>query len=161
MQEILDFDVIETFIKRFRAEHPESMIAFTNGCFDILHRGHVEYLEKAKAKADVLVVGLNSDDSVRRLKGPGRPYITHEDRAFILSRLEAVDIVCVFEQDTPLELVKRIQPDLLIKGGDYTVDNIVGKDVVEQNGGRVITIPLIAGRSTTNILEKIKRTEGR
>ncbi len=160
MQAILDFENIGLFIKAFREKHPESVIAFTNGCFDIIHRGHVEYLEKAKAQADVLVVGLNSDDSVRRLKGRERPYIGQEDRAFILSRLESVDMVCIFEQDTPLELVKRVQPDLLIKGGDYTVDNIVGKDVVEQSGGRVITIPLIAGRSTTNILEKIKSKEG-
>ena len=155
MNEIVDFNEIEVFVSNLRKQRPIK-IAFTNGCFDILHRGHVEYLEKAKEKADILIVGLNSDESVRLLKGEGRPYVSEGDRAFILSRLEAVDIVCIFTEETPLELIKKAQPDVLIKGGDYTVDNIVGREIVESSGGTVLTIPLVTGRSTTSILNKIK-----
>ena len=155
MNEIVDFNEIEVFVSNLRKQRPIK-IAFTNGCFDILHRGHVEYLEKAKEKADILIVGLNSDESVRLLKGEGRPYVSEGDRAFILSRLEAVDIVCIFTEETPLELIKKAQPDVLIKGGDYTVDTIVGREIVESSGGKVLTIPLVTGRSTTSILNKIK-----
>lgn len=155
MNEIVDFNDIEVFVSKLRKQGPIK-IAFTNGCFDILHRGHVEYLEKAKEKADILIVGLNSDNSVRLLKGEGRPYVSEGDRAFILSRLEAVDIVCIFTEETPLELIKKAQPDVLIKGGDYTVDTIVGRKIVESSGGKVLTIPLVTGRSTTSILNKIK-----
>jgi rfaE bifunctional protein nucleotidyltransferase chain/domain len=155
MNEIVDFNEIEVFVSNLRKQRPIK-IAFTNGCFDILHRGHVEYLEKAKEKADVLIVGLNSDESVRLLKGEGRPYVSEGDRAFILSRLEAVDIVCIFTEETPLELIKKAQPDVLIKGGDYTVDTIVGREIVESSGGTVLTIPLVTGCSTTSILNKIK-----
>ncbi len=155
MNEIVDFNDIEVFVSNLRKQG-SIKIAFTNGCFDILHRGHVEYLEKAKEKADILIVGLNSDNSVRLLKGEGRPYVSEGDRAFILSRLEAVDIVCIFNEDTPLELIKKTQPDVLIKGGDYTVDNIVGREIVESSGGKVLTIPLVTGRSTTSIINKIK-----
>ncbi len=143
-------------MERLRRNYPGCRIAFTNGCFDILHRGHVAYLEQAAQLADFLVVGLNSDDSVRRLKGDDRPYIPQEDRAFILSRLEMVDVVCIFEQDTPLELIQRVKPDFLVKGGDYNLDNIVGRQFVENNGGKVLTITLIKGRSTTNIIKKIE-----
>ena len=131
-------------------------IAFTNGCFDILHRGHVEYLESAKKKADILVLGLNSDASVLRLKGANRPYIPENDRAFILSRLEAVDIVCLFDEDTPLNLIKILHPDFLIKGGDYKIEQIVGREVVESYGGKVLTIPFISGKSSTNLIEQIQ-----
>lgn len=155
MNEIVDFNEIEVFVSNLRKQG-SIKIAFTNGCFDILHRGHVEYLEKAKEKADILIVGLNSDNSVRILKGEGRPYVSEGDRAFILSRLEAVDIVCIFTEETPLELIKKAQPDVLIKGGDYTVDTIVGREIVESSGGKVLTIPLVTGRSTTSILNKIK-----
>jgi len=134
----------------------DKKIAFTNGCFDILHRGHVEYLEKAKKYADILVLGLNSDSSVRRLKGEPRPYVNEADRAYILSRLEAVDIVCLFDQDTPLELLKRVKPDFLIKGGDYKLDQIVGRELVESHGGQVLTIPFIEGKSSTSIIDQIK-----
>ncbi len=156
MREIIEFEKIEQFVNRLRHEFPGCTIAFTNGCFDILHRGHVAYLEQAAQLADFLVVGLNSDDSVRRLKGEERPYIPQEDRAFILSRLEMVDVVCIFEQDTPLELIQRVKPDFLVKGGDYNLENIVGREFVEGNGGKVLTIPLIKGRSTTNIIKKIE-----
>ena len=131
-------------------------IAFTNGCFDILHRGHIEYLEKARSFADILVLGLNSDNSVRRLKGTPRPYMNEEDRAFILSRLECVDVVCIFEEDTPENLIKIVEPDFLIKGGDYSLDQIVGRTEVEKNGGKVLTIPFVKGKSTTNIIKLIK-----
>ncbi len=158
MHEIILFNEIENFIQKLRAEYPGSTVAFTNGCFDILHKGHVAYLEKAAALADFLVVGLNSDDSVRRLKGENRPYVTQEDRAFILSRLEMVDFVCIFNQNTPLQLISKVKPDILIKGDDYSLSEIVGREFVEKNGGKVFTIPLIEGRSTTNIIKRIKQT---
>ncbi len=159
MHEIVDFNKIELFVEDLRKRYPGCTVAFTNGCFDIIHRGHVGYLEQAGKFADFLVLGLNSDNSVRRLKGENRPYIKEEDRAFILSRLEMVDIVCIFEQDTPLELIKKVRPDYLIKGGDYDLSEIVGRDFVEKKGGKVLTIPLIQGKSTTNIIQKIKQED--
>lgn len=133
-------------------------VVFTNGVFDILHAGHVTYLEEARALGDVLVVGLNSDESVRRLKGPSRPINTQEDRARVLSALRCVDQVIVFEDDTPLAVITALIPDVLVKGGDYTRDTVVGADVVEQHGGSVVIIPLLEGRSTTSI---IARSQGR
>ena len=155
MSQIVAYQQVPEFMRRLRT-NKEIKIAFTNGCFDLLHRGHVEYLEQARAVADFLFVGLNSDASVRRLKGSGRPLMPADDRAYILSRLRAVDAVCIFEQDTPLELIQMVRPDFLIKGGDYRVEDIVGRDFVESYGGQVHTIPLIPGRSTTGIIEKIK-----
>lgn len=133
-------------------------VVFTNGVFDILHAGHVTYLEEARALGDVLVVGLNSDESVRRLKGPSRPINTQEDRARVLSALRCVDHVIVFEDDTPLAVITALIPDVLVKGGDYTRDTVVGAEVVEQHGGSVVIIPLLEGRSTTSI---IARSQGR
>ncbi len=159
MKEILSFGSVAEFVDKLRRNHPQALIAFTNGCFDILHRGHVQYLEKTKELADFLFVGLNSDASVRRLKGAQRPFMNEADRAFILSRLEAVDMVAVFEQDTPLELLQLVRPDLLIKGGDYTVENIVGRELVESYGGKVLTVPLVEGVSTTALAEKIVRSK--
>ena len=155
MSQIVAYQQVPEFMRRLRT-NKEIKIAFTNGCFDLLHRGHVEYLEQARAVADFLFVGLNSDASVQRLKGSGRPLMSADDRAYILSRLRAVDAVCIFEQDTPLELIQMVRPDFLIKGGDYRVEDIVGRDFVESYGGQVHTIPLIPGRSTTGIIEKIK-----
>ena len=155
MKAVVEFDHISDFVRKLRAAGSHT-IAFTNGCFDILHRGHVELLEKAKEYADYLVVGLNSDESVTRLKGKDRPYVNQDDRAYVLSRLEAVDVVCIFEQDTPIELIKRVKPDFLIKGGDYKVEQIVGREIVEALGGKVLTVPLVPGRSTTNILQKVR-----
>ena len=155
MSQIVAYQQVPVFMRRLRT-NKEIKIAFTNGCFDLLHRGHVEYLEQARAVADFLFVGLNSDASVRRLKGSGRPLMSADDRAYILSRLRAVDAVCIFEQDTPFELIQMVRPDFLIKGGDYRVEDIVGRDFVESYGGQVHTIPLIPGRSTTGIIEKIK-----
>jgi len=155
MHEIISIKQIEDFIQQARIGG-KTNIVFTNGCFDILHRGHVDLLEKAKALGDILVLGLNSDDSIRRLKGEERPLVKEADRAFILSRLESVDVVCIFEEDTPLDLIRKVKPDILVKGGDYTIETIVGYEIVQQYDGKVLTIPLISGRSTTNVLNKIK-----
>ncbi|MFT5366749.1 MAG: rfaE bifunctional protein nucleotidyltransferase chain/domain [Candidatus Latescibacterota bacterium] len=129
---------------------------FTNGCFDLLHRGHVTYLQKAREQGDVLFLGLNTDASVQRLKGPNRPILPLEDRAGVLAALECIDHIIPFDEDTPQELIAALLPDVLIKGGDYQIQDIVGREEVEAAGGTVTTIPLVEGRSTTNIVEKIK-----
>jgi len=135
-------------------------IVFTNGCFDLLHAGHVRYLEAAKALGNVLIIGINSDPSVRGLKGPLRPILPLEERAEILSGLGCVDYVTVFDEPTPLELITLIQPHVLVKGGDWTRENVVGRDVVEGSGGEVVILPFVPGSSTTNIIETIlKRHE--
>ena len=132
-------------------------IVFTNGVFDILHRGHVEYLFAARALGDALVVGVNTDDSVRRLaKAPGRPVNPQDDRAMVLAALGCVDAVTVFDEDTPHAIITALMPDVLVKGGDYTVDTIVGAPEVMAAGGRVEVIPLTPGRSTTSILERAR-----
>jgi len=130
-------------------------VAFTNGCFDLLHIGHLELLENARKLGDILIVGLNSDDSVRRLKGPQRPINTQLDRARILAALEVVDYVVIFNEDTPLELIQTIKPDFLIKGGDYRPDAIVGSEFVESYGGKVIVFPLVRGKSTSDLISTI------
>ncbi len=130
-------------------------VAFTNGCFDLLHIGHLELLENARKLGDILIVGLNSDDSVRRLKGPQRPINTQLDRARILAALEVVDYVVIFNEDTPLELIQTIKPDFLIKGGDYRPDAIVGSEFVESYGGKVIVFPLVHGKSTSDLISTI------
>jgi len=130
--------------------------AFTNGCFDILHQGHIFSLGQAAKEADYLIVGLNSDASVQRLKGPTRPINNTESRAIVISNLAIVDLVVVFEEDTPLELIKTLLPDVLVKGGDYTIDQIVGAKEVIANGGKVIINPIVEGYSTTGLIEKIK-----
>jgi len=130
-------------------------VAFTNGCFDLLHIGHLELLEHARKLGDILIVGLNSDDSVRRLKGPQRPINTQLDRARILAALEVVDYVVIFDEDTPLELIQTVMPDFLIKGGDYNPDAIVGSEFVESYGGKVIVFPLVRGKSTSDLINTI------
>ena len=130
-------------------------VVFTNGCFDLLHIGHLELLEHARKLGDILIVGLNSDDSVRRLKGPQRPINTQLDRARILAALEVVDYVVIFNEDTPLELIQTIKPDFLIKGGDYSPDTIVGSAFVESYGGKVIVFPLVHGKSTSDLINTI------
>ncbi|MBI5022195.1 MAG: D-glycero-beta-D-manno-heptose 1-phosphate adenylyltransferase [Ignavibacteriales bacterium] len=135
-------------------------VVFTNGVFDIIHRGHIEYLIKAKALGDVLIVGLNSDSSVRRIKGDKRPIVGENDRSFVLANLSPVDYVCLFDEDTPLNLISAIVPDVLVKGADWSVDAIVGKDVVEKAGGRVMAIEFIPDRSTTSIIEMILKRFG-
>ncbi len=131
-------------------------IVFTNGCFDILHCGHTTYLNKAKQLGDVLFLGLNSDDSVRKLKGENRPINNEGDRAEVMDSLKSIDFVVIFDEETPLDLITMIIPDVLVKGGDYTKDNIVGADLVELNGGDVVTIAFVDGKSTTNIINKMK-----
>jgi rfaE bifunctional protein nucleotidyltransferase chain/domain len=130
-------------------------IVFTNGCFDILHRGHIEYLSQARDKGNVLVIGLNSDASVKRIKGDSRPVQDEMSRALVLASLRFVDAVVLFDEDTPLDLISFVKPDVLVKGGDYTEDTIVGADIVKANGGEVVTIPLVEGYSTSSILEKV------
>jgi rfaE bifunctional protein nucleotidyltransferase chain/domain len=131
-------------------------IVFTNGCFDILHRGHVEYLSKAAAFGDVMVVGLNTDASVKRLKGPSRPVNDEYARAFVLAGLEFVSVVVLFDEDTPYNLIKTVQPDVLVKGSDYKPENIVGYDIVTAKGGKVVTVDLVEGYSTTKTIEKMQ-----
>lgn len=131
-------------------------IIFTNGCFDIIHAGHVDYLEKAKSLGDFLIVGLNSDDSVKRLKGNCRPINTQEQRKRVLEGLKAVDMVIIFDEDTPERLIKEIKPDILVKGGDWKVENIVGADFVMSYGGKVYSIDFVFDTSTTKIIEKVK-----
>lgn len=130
-------------------------VVFTNGVFDLLHPGHVDVLLAARAAGDALIVGINSDDSTRRLKGAGRPVRPESDRAYVLAALEAVDAVTVFEEDTPLELIRYLRPDVLVKGGDYTEATVVGGDDVRAWGGNVLIVPLTTGHSTTAIIERL------
>lgn len=132
-------------------------VVFTNGCFDILHRGHIECLRKAKSFGDVLIVGLNSDSSVRKIKGEKRPILPQGDRAEILASLEMVDYVVIFREETPQKLITSLVPDVLAKGGDYKKEEIVGRDIVESSGGRVIRIRQIPGRSTKGVIGKIAK----
>lgn len=134
-------------------------VVFTNGVFDLLHPGHIDILANARAQGDALIVGVNSDDSVRRLKGPSRPVRSEQERAYVLAALRDVDAVVLFSEDTPLELIRRLRPDVLVKGGDYTRDTVVGADDVEAWGGRVVIVPLVSGQSTTSIIEKLRDRE--
>ena len=141
-------------------------IVFTNGCFDILHIGHVRYLEEAKGLGDILILALNSDASVRSIKGPLRPVVPQDERAYIMASLEVVDYVTIFDEETPLTLIEEIAPDILVKGGDWTPDTVVGKETVAQRGGRVVIIPQIresstgTAASTTGVIDRILRTYG-
>jgi len=141
-------------------------IVFTNGCFDILHIGHVRYLEEAKGLGDILVLGLNSDASVRSIKGPLRPVVPQDERAYIMASLEVVDYVTIFDEETPLALIEEIAPDILVKGGDWTPDTVVGRETVAQRGGRIVIIPQIREGSTDNpastsgVIDRILRTYG-
>jgi len=131
-------------------------VVFTNGVFDLLHPGHVDVLNAARRAGDALVVGVNSDASVRRLKGDSRPVRAQADRVYVIASLEAVDAVTIFDEDTPLELVRTLQPDVIVKGGDYTPDSIVGADEVRARGGSVVVVPLTPGQSTTSIIERLR-----
>lgn len=130
-------------------------MVFTNGCFDILHRGHIECLRRARSFGDVLVVGLNSDSSVQKIKGEKRPLLSQNDRAEIIASLEMVDYVLIFNEETPQKIIASLVPDVLVKGGDYKKDEIVGRDMVESSGGQVIRVKKIPGRSTKDIIKKI------
>lgn len=132
-------------------------IVFTNGCFDLLHLGHVDYLEKARQLGDKLVLGLNTDASISRIKGPSRPLQDEMSRARIMASLLFIDAVVLFDENTPLELIEAVQPDILVKGDDYTIESIVGHEVVLGRGGEVRTVPLVKGYSTTNIVKKIEK----
>lgn len=134
----------------------QARVVFTNGCFDLLHRGHVEYLFAARRLGDALVVGLNSDDSVRRLKGAERPLVPQADRALVLAGLACVDAVTIFEEDTPRDLIAALLPDVLVKGGDYSVEQVVGGEEVRAHGGEVVILSFLEGRSTTSIVQKIR-----
>jgi D-beta-D-heptose 7-phosphate kinase/D-beta-D-heptose 1-phosphate adenosyltransferase len=131
-------------------------VVFTNGVFDLLHPGHIDVIKAARASGDALVVGINSDDSVRRLKGPSRPVRSQAERAYVIAALEAVDVVTVFDDDTPLELVQCLEPDVIVKGGDYDESTIVGAAEVRARGGDVVVVPLTAGQSTTSIIERMR-----
>ncbi|MBM4399426.1 MAG: D-glycero-beta-D-manno-heptose 1-phosphate adenylyltransferase [Candidatus Cloacimonetes bacterium] len=130
-------------------------LVFTNGCFDIIHAGHVLYMQEARKLGDILIIGLNSDASVKRLKGSDRPVNNEEDRAIVLAALECVDYVIVFEEDTPYNLIKAIQPDVLVKGGDWKEEEIIGGDIVKAKGGSVISLPYWKGHSTTSIIRRL------
>ena len=130
-------------------------VVFTNGCFDILHAGHVDYLSKAKSEGDILIVALNSDNSVKRIKGLSRPIINENERAFILNSLEAVDYVTLFDEDTPEEIINQLIPDVLVKGADWSIENIIGREIVEKNGGEVKSIQFESDQSTSIIIRKI------
>lgn len=134
----------------------EKKIVFTNGCFDILHRGHIEYLSKAADLGDILILGLNTDPSVRRIKGESRPINDQESRAIVLAAIHFIDYIVLFDEDTPYNLIQTIQPDILVKGKDYLAEDIVGYDIVTAKGGKVETIDLVEGFSTTKMIEKIK-----
>lgn len=141
---------------KLRALAPGKTIVFTNGCFDILHVGHIRYLREAARQGDILVVGLNSDRSVRELKGSGRPVIRQADRAEMLCALEFVDYVVIFDESTPYELIKCIRPDVLVKGADYKPEEVVGRDIVEANGGKLVLVDYVAGKSTTGIIDRVQ-----
>lgn len=144
---------VKTIRSKLKAEGKK--VVFTNGVFDLIHAGHVDYLSKAKKLGDILFVGLNSDESVKRIKGDKRPILKQEERAFILSKLKPVDFVVLFDEDTPEKLISEIVPDILVKGADWAVEKIVGKDVVEKNGGKVMNIEFVNDQSTSKIIDLI------
>ncbi len=151
---ILSRDKAQELTKQW--EKNNETIVFTNGCFDIVHRGHIDYLSKAKDLGTKLVLGLNTDASVARLKGPMRPVVDEQSRAILMASLQFIDLVVFFDEDTPYELIKALQPDVLVKGSDYKAENIVGYDILMAKGGKVETIDFVEGFSTTSIVEKIK-----
>lgn len=157
LSKIKNLDQLDTELRRLRSEG--SRIVFTNGCFDLLHAGHVRYLCRARARGDVLVVAVNSDRTVRELKGSGRPVVTELERAEVLGALQCVDFVTIFDDLTPLEVIRRLQPAVLVKGGDWPIDQIVGRDIVASSGGEVVSLPFEEGFSSTSILKRI-REEG-
>lgn len=159
MNKIYTREELKKIIDRHRKEGKK--IVFTNGCFDILHVGHTRYLTEAKKQGNILVLGLNSDESVRSLKGKERPLIPENERADVIAALESVDYVTIFHELTPLELIEYLKPDILVKGGDWKEKDVVGRELIEKWGGRVIIIPEVKGSSTTNIIEKIMHVYGK
>ncbi len=156
LDKIVDRDTVAT-----AAGHARAMgrrVVFTNGCFDLVHVGHVRYLAAARDAGDLLIVGLNDDASVRRLKGPTRPLVPEAARAEVMAALAAVDYVTLFGEDTPYALIGAVQPDVLVKGSDWAADDVVGRDIVEARGGRILLIPVVAGFSTTGLLERLRKS---
>lgn len=154
MGKFVDRQASKSVVENLRAQGP---VVFTNGCFDLLHIGHVRYLQEARGLGSSLVVALNSDASVRRLKGPTRPLQKQEDRAEILAALACVDVTLIFDEDTPLNVISLLRPDVLVKGGDWKIEEIIGGPLVQSYGGKVVSLQFVEGRSTTNIVEKISR----
>ena len=160
INKVITKDELLNRIKTFRDHHintcgKKPIVGFTNGCFDIVHAGHVTYLQEAHKQVDILIVALNSDSSVRNIKGTNRPIIGEADRALVLCSLESVDEVILFDEATPLSLIKSIKPDILFKGNDYTIKNVVGAKEMKQWGGKVVLVPIVKGRSTSKIIKKI------
>jgi rfaE bifunctional protein nucleotidyltransferase chain/domain len=153
MNGVKSLEEIKAIREKLKKENKK--VVFTNGCFDLIHAGHVDYLSKARNFGDVLIVGLNSDTSIKRIKGDKRPILLEEERAFVISNLKPVDYVTVFEEDTPGRLINELVPDILVKGADWAIENIVGRDVVEANGGEVKTIEFVNYQSTSKIINYI------
>lgn len=150
---VVVFSKLRTVVSKLKAKNKK--IVFTNGCFDLIHAGHVKYLEKAKSFGDILIVGINSDSSMKKIKGSKRPIIAQGDRAGIIAGLESVDYVSIFDETTPLRLIKAVKPDVLVKGADWDLTKMVGADYIKSYGGNAISIPLVKGRSTSHIIRKI------
>jgi rfaE bifunctional protein nucleotidyltransferase chain/domain len=149
------FEIIKNEIKALQQQGKK--IVFTNGCFDILHAGHVDIFQQARNLGDALVVAVNSDISIKKIKGEKRPVVPQAQRMQVLAALEAIDYVVIFDEENPFKIIKEIQPDILVKGGDWPVETIVGREIVEKKGGKVLSIPLMEGISTTNIIEEVKK----
>ena len=154
MTKILSIDVLR--VEREKLRRQNKQVVFTNGCFDLLHPGHVRYLQQARALGDSLIVALNSDSSVRELKGPKRPILDENERAEVMAALGCVDYVTIFDDPTPRQIISVLLPDIIVKGGDWSVDRIVGREEVEAAGGRVISLPFVEGYSTSDIIERIR-----
>ncbi|MCD5401296.1 D-glycero-beta-D-manno-heptose 1-phosphate adenylyltransferase [candidate division NPL-UPA2 bacterium] len=155
MGKVVSLSELKKIVEKERAAGEK--IVFTNGCFDLIHVGHIRYLQEAKGRGDLLIVAVNSDQSVRKLKGEGRPLVPEGERAEIISALASVDYVVIFPQETPAEIIALLKPDILVKGKDYRKEEIVGRETVEAGGGEVVTIPLSEGHSTKGLLEKIRK----
>lgn len=155
VKKILNCDELKEVLKQWKYE--QKKIVFTNGCFDLIHRGHIDYLAKSADLGEVLIIGLNSDNSVKRIKGQNRPIIDEYSRALLLASLEFVSAVVLFDEDTPYDLVSTIKPDVLVKGSDYKAEDIVGNDVVKSKGGQVVTLSYLPGFSTSSIVQKIRQ----
>ncbi len=154
MKTIYNSTDVLNFLNELKAQNKK--IVFTNGVFDIIHSGHVEYLTEAKSLGDVLIVGLNSDSSVKMIKGDKRPIVQQDNRAYVLANLKPVDFVVIFDEDNPLNVIKRVMPDILVKGADWDEDKIIGSDIVKQSGGEIKRIKFVENNSSTNIIERIK-----
>lgn len=159
VSKVINWDKLKEVVQTAKAESKK--VVFTNGCFDLIHPGHIKVFREAKAQGDILILGLNSDASIKTIKDPRRPILNQDERSAILSGLESIDYIAMFDEQTPANLIDLIIPDVLVKGGDWGLDNIVGADVVKQNGGRVHVVSLKEGNSTTNIIERVLEKYGK